>query len=366
MRIGTVILVYLIFLTSCVEPFDFVVENEQPELVIEAQISNKSYAETLDYPSDGRYFTVVLRRTSDVINIRDEVVSGASVILQDDSGQEWTYNEVLPGSGQYFLVDQTFKAFDDKKYRLLIQISEEESYESSWEQLPSPAPGMGEICFEEIERYKTLYEAGKEVLKTVPAVSTNIELPKTNFSYPLFYRWNFEPYWAFVSPLASTTGNDSCWITSEYYLTDYELQIDNVGGYSKDLFVVDVPQNDRILVDFSVLITQYVISEPFYYFWEELKKQTHRGSIFDAPPYNLQTNFISITDQSRKVSGYFGVVREQASRWYFNIHDLSYYVENYLYRVCTTYGLDPGPECFNCLGYPNGTATTEKPEWWRR
>ena len=97
--------------SKCVEPFDFVIENEQPSLVIEAQISNTSFNESRDYPSDGRYFEVILRRTSSVTNIRDEVVTNATVILEDDAGSEWNYIESPIGSGHYFLFNDEFKAF---------------------------------------------------------------------------------------------------------------------------------------------------------------------------------------------------------------------------------------------------------------
>ena len=53
---------------GCVEPYEFVIENNEPTLVIEAYLSDKSFKETVDYPSDGRYFSVKLTTTTDVIN----------------------------------------------------------------------------------------------------------------------------------------------------------------------------------------------------------------------------------------------------------------------------------------------------------
>ena len=43
------------------EPYEFVIANNEPSLVIEAFVSDKSFKETVDYPSDGRYFAVKSR-----------------------------------------------------------------------------------------------------------------------------------------------------------------------------------------------------------------------------------------------------------------------------------------------------------------
>lgn len=54
------LLLYSLLAGSCIEPFTFEVKNEEPPLVIESYISDVSYNESLQYPSDGRYFTTKL------------------------------------------------------------------------------------------------------------------------------------------------------------------------------------------------------------------------------------------------------------------------------------------------------------------
>jgi hypothetical protein len=344
------------------------VKSEVPGLVIESQISNVSYSGSLEYPSDGRYFEVILSRTGAVINKRDEVVTGAMVILQDDSLEEWPYTESPAGSGRYYLFDDYFQALPGKKYRMMIYVTDEESYESNWEQLPASAPGIGEICFEETEMLKYVIEAGNEVINSIPVIQVGIKLPKIESTEFLFYRWDFDAMWIYEAPFPSTESNKICWAVNDNYISNYTLQRDNVGGYTKELLHIEVPFNERILSEFSVLVKQYTISQQYYGFWDELKKQTERGSIFDAPAYNLQSNF-KATAGDLLVSGYFGVVQEQAVRWYFNIGDLSYFTEDFLKRVCMEDIAGPGfpaPECLDCLGYSNGTSTNIQPEWWGR
>ena len=69
------------------------------------------------------------------------------------------------------------------------------------------------------------------------------------------------------------------------------------------------------------------MNEDYYFFWKEMQEQNEGGAIFDRPPFNLRTNFHSLSGD-KKVSGYFGVVQEQAKRWYFDMSELTYHVEN--------------------------------------
>ena len=55
-----------------------------------------------------------------------------------------------------------------------------------------------------------------------------------------------------MAPLASVIQSDRvCWATNTNYLSEYELQIDNVGGYREKIsFLWRCPQNERIFTDF--------------------------------------------------------------------------------------------------------------------
>ena len=90
---------------------------------------------------------------------------------------------------------------------------------------------------------------------------------------------------------------------------------------------METVRNAKVFVRYSSLIVQHAMTEEFYFFWKEMQEQNEGGAIFDKPPFNLHSNFHSLNGD-KKVSGYFGVVQEQAMRWYFDIRDLSYYVEN--------------------------------------
>jgi hypothetical protein len=237
---------------------------------------------------------------------------------------------------------------------------------------------MGQISFQETERQTFVMEANERVLRTIREVTTNIELHQNTSGEVLYYQWKFSPTWIYKAPLSpgSTAPGYICWASDTNYLNTYALQKDLAGGYKKDLFRVPTIRNERIYEEFSVLITQYAMRDDYFAFWQEMQNQAEGNSLIDQPPFNLQTNFQHIGGD-KKVSGFFGVVREDARRWYFNKGDLSYAVQNTLLADCL---VDYGPpiggcpvpmppvacECKHCLDYSFGTTTNIKPAWWAR
>ncbi len=358
----------LIMITGCVDPYNFVIKNDTPTLVIEGDISDVSYNDTKDYPSDGRYFQIKLSYTNDVDNLRDKVAGNASVRLVTQSGDSWNYTESDATPGTYLLKNDDFHAETGLEYQLQITLADGESYQSGWESMAPPAAPMGEICFDEIQKQMYTYVAGKKELNTIDGINVCVDVPPNNSGHPIYYRWKFTPTWIYIAPLAKVTQPDKkCWITNPYYLADYALQEDKAGGYKTGLFFLDTYQNPRIFEDMSVLITQFSMTEDYYRFWKELQEQSQKGGLFDAPPFNLLTNYEGV-NTDKTVSGYFGVVHEQAKRWYFNKDDLSYFVLDWLRRECL---VDRNPnwppaKCLSCLESPLGVPTTQEPSWWRK
>ncbi len=365
-KIGFIII--LLSFSWCVEPYDFRIKNNSPNLVVESYISNKSFNETIEFPSDGRYFEVKLKWTSDVINIHDEVESNANVSIISSMNQVWEYEEIPSGSGTYVLLEDDFKAMNSIKYKLDIRLANGDIYESSWEELPKSLPQeMGEVSYREIDKKGYIYKASEKVIDDIRGVDLYVDLPTNANSSPIFYKWSFTPMWIHIATFTLPSQPiHKCWITNKNYLSNYVLQKDMKGGYPQKQIFIKTLNNSRVYKDFSLLISQFSMSEGYFLFWKELQEQSEKGGLFDAPPFNLQTNFKAV-NTTKPVSGYFGVVEEQAKRWYFNIYDLSYNIYDNIDDLCNiSYGPDGpgGPECYNCLDYASGKSTNLEPSWW--
>jgi hypothetical protein len=375
------VFIILLLLTSCIEPFEFNRNNLDPQLVIEAYISDISYNESLQAPSNGRYFIVKLKFTRPVDKFHgDRITPFAEVKIIDDLDNEWMYYENTREWGTYILPDKDFEACNDRMYKLQITTHDELIsggelvYESDWEKLPSTTPSpIEEIWFEEDERKTYYYPAGEREVGDEKIINISTSIPINSDGQVLYYKWEYSPMWVYEAPLATgelLSPYKKCWITSSLYLNDYALEEDVLGGSDKVLFTLDIVKNRRLFKNFSILIFQQRVSKDYFYFVELMQEQSKSNGIFDTPPANLPTNFTCLNDPSKKPVGYFGVVNESTKRWYFNKDDLSYYVEDYLRKEClVNYGrpedpLVPAAECLYCLANTDGDATLTKPSWW--
>ena len=175
----------LLIVFSCIEPYQFVIEDDSPMLVVEGYISDKSFDETQKYPSDGRYFSIKLTTTSNVTNVRSAPVSNASVKILNENNEEWTYQESIVEKGLYELYDPSFAAQEGMKYKMQIFLAEE-VYESSWEAFPeTQAPPIGTVVFVEGESQKYVVEAGDEVLRLIKDIRTHITVGENPSGEPI-------------------------------------------------------------------------------------------------------------------------------------------------------------------------------------
>ncbi len=353
-----------LLLPACVEPYNFIMRDTTPGLVVEAYLSDKSFNETTDYPSDGRNFYVKISYTSDVTNTRPEMVSEANVELIDDTGEKVNYIE-QEDIGIYEITDPQFKVISNRKYKLAITLQDERRFESSWEELPETRP-IGEVRFSELEKTVYKYEAGEQVVRSVKGIDLHISVPQNETGEPIFYKWDYDFMWVYIAPeLSVISPNKKCWIIDPNYLNTYSLRNDNAGNYNQSLFFLETVRNDRVYNDFSALIRQNILSEDHYYFFKEMQDLNQGGLLIDTPPFNLRTNINAVGNDTR-VYGHFGIVSEQAVRWYLDKDELSYFIKDTSKEDCNIPFLDQAPQCTNCLLYEYGQATNVEPIWWKK
>lgn len=364
------IIIFTLSLFSCVEKYEFSVKNKKTGISIDAFISNKSYTNTVDYPSDGRFFTVKLSSISDVTNVSDNKISHAIVTLIDDENNHWNYFEDNNNPGEYILNNIDFKAVYGVKYKIKVETPSGEIFESNWESMPVEDTFIGEINIEESTVYKnTWIDNGEKVIRQpYPGIYVKVKLPEVSKEDSTYYRWDFEPLWIYIAPYASDNSSiKKCWVTSDYYLNDFTLEKVNKGNYDKNLFFLETKNNNKVYEYFSALIIQKSISKDYYNYHKELQEQgSDGGGIYPQAPYNLRGNF-SCTNGESEAVGYFGVYTENSTRWVFDESKLSYGINNDLKEICESILEFPIPTspCLNCL-YTNGNSENTPPEWWNK
>ncbi len=140
-----------------------------------------------------------------------------------------------------------------------------------------------------------------------------------------YYRWDYQETWAFNSAyesfyksngdtvLARDMANDeiyTCWRGD----TSSTIVLGSSAKLAKDVIfnnpITFVTSTDeKIGVEYSILVRQYALSPDAYNFYVNLKKNTEQlGSIFDAQPSQNPGNIHSVTNpKSEPVIGYICV-----------------------------------------------------------
>lgn len=343
--------------SACVEAYEFPIASEVKEgIAVEGFVSNMSYNDLLPLPQPARYFTVKVFNLGKVKNLRNSPVEGAEIELHDSMGEVYDYAEI--DNGEYGLFYEDFKAQEGRTYKIIIRLSTGVVIESDFEVLPSAMP-LGEVHIEELIEEKYDNVKGEQVIVELEGMNLNITTEPNKSNAPKYYKWDFMTTWIFNARRADDQSPVKyCWATSKYYLEEFVLLEDVKGDTKAELFFLET-LNPRLNHGFSVLIRQTLMSEDYYSFWNEILKQKSQSELFAPPPYNIHTN---VSSDELEVFGYFAVVDEKYTRWYFDKHE----VENYGGHVETCHDAPSYPlSCYDCREFTyDGPATHITPTWW--
>lgn len=351
---------------GCVEPFQFDVSDEPQGIVVDGYISDLSYNDLLSYPQDSRYFELNLKYVSTVKNVRDEKILGARVELTADDGEVWDYAEI--GEGAYGLFYEDFKVEPGRQYSLTITLPNGTVINSDMESLPE-SNDMGGLSIS--EKTKQVYEntGGETQIEEIRGIDVVIETLANDLSVNAYYKWDYLTTWLYNAEKADDGSPVKyCWNTTEFYFPDYTLLEDKNGNARTELFFLETFNAD-LNEGFSVLVRQSALSRDHFTFWSDIKSQENQGDLFAPPPYNTTSNLF-VGDAEVSVYGFFGVISEKFTRWYYDPGLLSY--KPVSPEACPEPSPDVPPprfpaSCFNCLekGY-EGFATNAKPWWWNK
>lgn len=355
---------------SCIDRYDFVIKKEKQGIVVEGFITDKSYYNTrVDYPSEGRFFTIKLSESSDVTNTRGKAITNAKIKLISDQNEIMQYTESSLEKGTYELRNNSFKALPEIKYSLLIEM-DDATIQSAFISLPQEQTCINEITFEESVLEKYVYKSEDErEIKKLNGINLNIKTPTKEDKEYSYYRWNLKPLWVYIAPEADINSiYKKCWVTSSNYLSGFHIFRDKKGNVDETISFIQTKENEKVYEYFDVLIKQYALNQGFYNFCNDLLKNQRTGGLYEQLPYNVETNYKVISGKDYNVIGYFEVANENAVRWTFDINQLSYGINNNLAELCKIKYGPPIPgeldQCEQCTAYNGGKAIISPPWWW--
>lgn len=305
--------------------------------------------------------SVKLSRTFQDQNTSPSMVSDATVSITDDNGNS-SYL-IYRGNGIYKTDSVEFKGIPGRTYVLHIHTNDGAEYESD----PCTMQSVPEI--------DSVYFAKDEVLTnngTQSQKGISIFLDSREGDINQFYRWAFNETWKFRIPdpkkfnfnmadssiTAVVDVKEFCWKSKE---SDDILIYSNYTGQSgpiikKPILFISSDQSDRLLIQYSINVSQYSISKKEYDFWNNLKQVNESGGdIFSKQPFTVLSNIKNINNPKERVLGYFQVSAVKQKRKDITFNDISGLNLPYFSYPCIKIAKDPSD-------YPKGPGAT--PTTW--
>lgn len=297
---------FVVLLVGCIEPYmPPEIKPTDAILVIDGHIDMN------------RTSTIMLTRSQNLNeNGETEKVTGATVVLENDRGVQYTLME--ESQGIYTLLPQPLESI---KHRLLVTTPDNKEYMSELVDVKN-SPIIDSVSWE------ITSESGVEV-----SVSTHN--PEDNTGY---YRWKYEETWVYTSPVwSSFEYNDAtkeivyrtediyhCWqsqSSTDLFIASSSRLSENV--ISKFPLVTIGQRDPRLRYVYSFLVKQYAITEEAYSYWKELKKTTEDlGTLFSPMPSQITGNYTCMTNPEEKVLGYFSIGTSAEKRIFIDSQEL--------------------------------------------
>ena len=296
-----------LLLNGCVAKFIPEIEEEKELLVVQGLLTDSQETDTIKLSR-----SLPLGQKIDA-----RPVSGSSVSISDDLGNDYILPETLPGS---YVTPPSFTRSAGHFYKLHIY-ADGLNYESVAMEM-KPVPQIDSVYYEKTNIEKP-YQSNEGV--DVCQIYLDTHDPTGNCKY---FRWDFTETWEFR--LLYEVPNNTCWITDNSHL----VNIKSTAAFNEST-VKRYPLNyisnvtDRLKRKYSILVNQYSMNEDEFNYWDKISNiAVQVGTLYDIIPASVPSNIQCIENPGEKVLGYFSV-SSKTSRRLFIVDNFAGIVNNY-------------------------------------
>ncbi len=299
--ISRAIFICLLALCTCIDPYYQKITQYESLLVVDGLLTD-----------DNSSCRIRLSRTVQDQASAPEQVSDATLFITDDTGNS-SYL-AYAGRGVYMTDSTVFRGQVGRKYVLHITTADGVNYQSD-ECLMKDVPDIDSVYF---EKDQELTDNGKVSLEGI-----RIFLDSGQGDEDTRFRWEYEETWKFKVPdptrakyisehniVAVNADKEYCWKSSKSNEILVNALKPGETGPVRRQPVAFIPsdRSDRLLIQYSILVKQYSVSESEYDFWNNLLKVSESGNdIFAAQPYTVESNVHNQQNPGDMVLGYFQV-----------------------------------------------------------
>jgi hypothetical protein len=313
MHRSSYVLIYLVLMlivSSCIKPFYPEIESQDAnKLVISGQVTD-----------DGEIQTVNISITSPIGEPEYLPVSGCTVMILDNSGNEFLMTDT--GDGNYQTIVDLSYLLPGASFQLQVTTAAGDRIESSFDTL-SACPEVDSVYYmiENIE--------GSVAGEFTRGIQFYTNLNGTSES-SRYFRWDVVETWEYHAEYPLEWYYDGmvhhvwppdysrmvCWSTQKipniYTLTTRNLVENRYEKYP--LHYVD-NLSSRLMYGYSLLIRQNSLSEAAYVYWDKLRINSEQeGGLYQTQPLAIRGNMQNLSNPGQDVLGFFGASSVKSKR----------------------------------------------------
>lgn len=367
--------VQISILSSCIDPYFPSFDNRtKAKYVVYGQITDQE-----------GYQTISISKTSTVSSPKYNPVSNCIVKIIDIQGNIFTLNEYDPGSYRVWMSKEQLSP--DNSYQVQIQTETGIKIESEFDQM-NDSPELDSVYYIR----EDIPTSNPE--KPLQGIQFYIDVDGRNINSH-YYKWEIEETWehhavypktlfwnrlTIIKYIPPDYSSFYCWTTQKVKnIFTFSTQNLTQNMFKKHkLHFVD-NQTQRLTYCYSILVSQYAISESAYNFWEKLRLNSEEeGGLYNTQPLNAKGNLKSTTNPELEVLGFFCAASVKSKRIFVrNVENLERF-----YDKCEPAELQKGdlnksailylmqqdgefvvlqPQCVICNLF---SGTTVKPNFW--
>ena len=336
----------VILIVGCIDEIDLNIDNENQFVIVDGRISD-----VLDTQ-------IVKLDLSPIIGVGNdnilEPISGASVIVKDDSGIQFVFDEDPNNLGEY---KRLMAGVTGKTYQLEVLLPDGRTIKSIPERINNPIQ-IDSIYSKTVTDEFINFSGNKERIDFVE-LYLNTTYDDTDKPY---LRWRVKGVYEFKELYPMAFNPRRCYVTEKIDFNNIAIfnGFDFTGNELNDQLMVKTQVNIRFNSLYAFTVEQYRISEREFNFWHQADQLINiEGTLFDLPPGTIKGNLYNENDPQDVITGYFSVASTTISRAFVGPEDIGYQPQS----DCTTLSFRPNPErCANCLIIFN--STLDKPDYW--
>jgi hypothetical protein len=329
------VVLFLIFTISrCIDPYFPELEGYESLLVVEGLVTDENSS-----------YTVKLSRSVQHQDTVPEVISDATIYISDENSKNAYLRNA--GNGIYRTDSVEFRGMIGKTYILHIQTTEGDIYESEPYKM-EPVSDIDNIY----------YARDQETGNSGTAINDGLRIYlDSRGGTNKFYRWEYIETWKYKVPnpkrfeyvnetifVAVNDVKEYCYKVQKskeiIIYSVYAGKSDNVEGQM--VAFIDPLKSDRLLLQYSILMKQYSVSEKEYDFWYNMKQINEKGGdIYSLQPFPVISNIRNVNNPDERILGYFQVSSVKEKRRFITFSEIADMNFPYYKNLCKRIEKEP-------------------------